>query len=173
MKDKKRAVLEILFALAVAAIILYFSSYIREFEEYGYLGVFLISLFSAATIFIPLPGWGIVIAMGAVLNPVLVGIVAGVGSAIGEFTGYFFGEGVVGLTEDKKKLFEKFKEWMKKNDLFAVFVFSFFPNPFFDLAGLAAGAARMQKRRFFIACAAGRTLRYILFGYLGAAIIVI
>ncbi len=170
MEGKLQAALQIIFALIVAGIILYFSSYIQQFEGYGYLGVFLISLFSAATIFVPLPGWGIVLAMGAILNPFIVGIIAGIGSALGEFTGYFFGKGVTELTLEKQKMLGKYRKWMVRNDMLAIFVFAFLPNPFFDLAGLAAGAANMPKREFFVACAAGRMLRYVIFGYLGAAL---
>ncbi|MDP2743805.1 MAG: hypothetical protein Q8P00_01910 [Dehalococcoidia bacterium] len=61
--------------------------------NYGYLGVFLISIATTLTIAIPLPGWTIVVEMGAVLNPALVGLLSGIGGTIGELNGYLLGYG--------------------------------------------------------------------------------
>ena len=57
----------------------------------GYVSVFLVSLVSSATIFLPLPGFVLVIASAPYLNPVLLGIAAGLGSGLGEFSGYLAG----------------------------------------------------------------------------------
>jgi membrane protein DedA with SNARE-associated domain len=168
MEEKKGLpVLQILFAVAVGIAVILFNNDIAALGSGGYLGVFLISALSSATILIPVPSWGAVIGLSGVLNPVLLGICAGIGSAIGELTSYLFGSGVAELVVKNKKQYEKYKEWIKKNDFIAIFVLSFIPNPLFDIAGLAAGAAGVSPLRFVIFCAAGRILRFILFGYAG------
>ena len=168
MEEKKGLpVLQILFAVAVGIAVILFNNDIAALGSWGYLGVFLISALSSATILVPVPSWGAVIGLSGVLNPVLLGICAGAGSAIGELTSYLFGSGVAELVVKNKKQYEKYKEWIKKNDFVAIFVLSFIPNPLFDIAGLAAGAAGVSPLRFVIFCAAGRILRFILFGYAG------
>lgn len=165
--EEKKPWLEIAIAVSIAAIVLLFSGQIEEFGDWGYLGAFIISLMGSATILIPVPSWAVVVGLGKVLDPLLLGIVAGTGSAIGELTAYLFGNGVAAITIRKRKDFQKYQEWIKKNDLWAIFLLSFLPNPLFDLAGLAAGAAKVHWLRFVVVCAVGRILRFILFGYAG------
>ncbi|MEM4272053.1 MAG: VTT domain-containing protein [Candidatus Bilamarchaeaceae archaeon] len=168
MEEKKGLpILQILFAAAVAALVILFNDEIAGLGSWGYFGVFLVSALSSATILVPVPSWGAVIALGGVLNPLLVGVCAGIGSAIGELTSYLFGSGVAELAVKNKKQYEKYKEWIKRNDFWAIFALSFLPNPLFDVAGLAAGAAKVSPLRFVIFCAVGRTLRFTLFGFAG------
>ena len=47
----------------------------------------------SATLFLPIPSWGAIGVAGGFLNPILVGLCAGAGSATGELTGYFAGRG--------------------------------------------------------------------------------
>jgi membrane protein YqaA with SNARE-associated domain len=167
-----KPVIEIAAALVIGAAVLLLSGRIAEFGELGYVGAFLISLMGSATILIPVPGWAVVAALSKSLDPLLLGIVAGAGSAIGELTAYFFGNGVAQLVLSKRKEeFEKYRGWIRENDFWAIFVLSFLPNPLFDVAGLAAGASKVHWARFLAFCALGRVLRFILFGYAGSLIL--
>ncbi|MFH1221631.1 MAG: VTT domain-containing protein [Candidatus Micrarchaeota archaeon] len=162
--DKVKAAVQIILGIVIAVLVLLFSNQIALLKDYGYIGVFLISLLSSATVLIPAPGWAIVIAMGGVLNPYLVGIAAGIGSGIGEITGYAVGSGAATIiAQDSKEA-----KWIKKYDLLAIFLLAFIPNPVFDVAGLAAGALRVPVWKFLLATILGRTLRFILLAYFGA-----
>jgi membrane protein YqaA with SNARE-associated domain len=167
-EERLKGIFEIIFGLAIAVIIFLFSDQLKALHEWGYLGVFVISLLSAATILIPAPGWAVTIAMGGILNPVYVGFVAGIGSGLGEISGYVVGRGAkdIGVGNDEK--FKKWREWIKSNDLIAISVLAFIPNPAFDVAGLVAGAVGIPLWRFICACIIGRTLRYVLLAYAGA-----
>jgi membrane protein YqaA with SNARE-associated domain len=66
---------------------------VTRLGHWGYVGAFIVSLIASATIVLPAPGLAIIIAMSPSLNPYALGIVAGVGSAIGELTGYAAGAG--------------------------------------------------------------------------------
>ena len=59
----------------------------------GYLGAFVLTLLSIATVLVPSVALGAALKFGAAhtLNPVLVGLVAGIAAGIGESTGYFAG----------------------------------------------------------------------------------
>ncbi|MBN2122180.1 VTT domain-containing protein [Candidatus Micrarchaeota archaeon] len=170
--EKKKPYAEIAIAFLAGAMVLVLSDRIGEFAEFGYFGAFAISLLGSATILVPVPGWAVVAALSKTLDPLLLGVLAGMGSAIGEMTAYLFGNGVAQLLlEKRKKDFEKYREMMRENDFWAIFVLSFLPNPLFDIAGLAAGASKVHWARFLLFCALGRVLRFILFGYAGSFIL--
>ena len=59
---------------------------INEFENYGYPGAFLISLISSATVILPAPGLILLVAIGSISNPILVGLSGAIGGSIGEMT---------------------------------------------------------------------------------------
>lgn len=169
LSERTKGILQLAGAIVIIALALYLTSNIQQYAEFGYIGVFIISLISSATILLPAPGWAAVVAMGAVLNPYYVGILAGIGSAIGEVTAYGVGSGTVNLLDKHLgSRSERFKGWIKRYDALAIGFLAFLPNPFFDIAGLAAGSLRIPLWRFLAACMVGRILRYVILAYLGA-----
>ena len=154
-------------ALIVAAAF-YFSSDIAALGSYGYAGAFLIALASSATIIFPAPGWAVIVAMSRSYDPVLLGMAAGIGSAIGELTGYVAGEGARSALDGRIKETERVREFVEKYGLPGIAVLAFIPNPLFDIAGIMAGSLRIGWWRYLAACAAGRVLRYALLAALGA-----
>jgi len=139
---------------------------IEELQEFGYLGVFIISLTLNATIVLPAGNFLIIATLGAALpSATLVGIIGGLGAAIGEFTGYAAGYSGQAIIQ-KQKLYNRLEGWMKKWGFLTIFALSVAPL-FFDLAGIAAGALRYKAWKFFLACWLGRTILYILIAWAG------
>ncbi|MCH7952764.1 MAG: VTT domain-containing protein [Chloroflexi bacterium] len=143
----------------------YFSTDVSNLASYGYFGVFIISLVGAASILLPSPAVVSVLGGGALLNDFLgvpawfwVGIVAGLGEAIGEFSGYAAGYGGRVFIEDRPS-YARIKRWMERRGALTLFVMSTIPNPAFDLVGLTAGAVQMPMRRFFFSVLAGKTIK--------------
>ncbi|NYZ73954.1 VTT domain-containing protein [Candidatus Micrarchaeota archaeon] len=168
MEKRTGGVLEMIFAVAIAAAVIYFSADIAGLGAYGYAGAFVIALLSSATIFFPAPGWAVVVALSATLDPVMLGAVAGIGSAIGELTGYAAGDGLRGMMNDRLKEAKNIEDVVKSYDVLAIFFLAFIPNPLFDVAGIVAGGLKIPWWRFVLACAAGRVLRYVLLAMAGA-----
>jgi len=142
---------------------------VRELEAYGYPGIFLFSLLSNATLIMPLPGVVVTSLMGGVFNPFWVAVAASSGAALGELSGYlagFSGRGVV----ERTQMHIRMETWMKKYGDWAILGFAFIPNPFFDMAGMIAGALRMPVLRFLFWCWLGKLLKMLLFAYGGATI---
>ena len=162
-------ILRILALLAVIAITVYVYSIrdsVEEFAAYGYPGIFLIALMANATVFLPAPGVAVVFAMGSIFNPLGVALAAGAGGALGELSGYlagFSGQAVVERTD----IYERINPWVLKFGSWAILVLSAIPNPFFDIAGVAAGIAKMSLRRFLFACWIGQTIKMAMFAYAG------
>lgn len=139
----------------------------EKLESYGYLGTFLISILANATVIIPAPGLVIVFSMGAKFNPLLIGLVAGAGAALGELSGYLAGFSGQAIIEDKKR-YEQMVAWMDKNGPLTILILAFIPNPLFDVAGLVAGALKMPIYEFLFWTLIGKILKMVLFSYAGA-----
>jgi membrane protein YqaA with SNARE-associated domain len=140
----------------------------EEFAVYGYPGIFIISFLANATVLLPAPGIAVVFAMGAIFNPLAVGLAAGAGGALGEMSGYlagFSGQAVI----ERADIYERLVIWMKRNGNLTVLVLAAMPNPFFDLTGIAAGALKMPVRRFLFWCFIGVTIKMTAFAFLGSA----
>jgi len=156
-------VLAILVALGAA---LYFRERLQDLRQYGYAAVFLVGLISNATLILPVPGLAVSSVMGGVLNPWLVGIVGGVGQALGELTGYM--AGYSGQTwVDDYAVYDRLTRWMQRYGVWAVFFLAFIPNPIFDVGGMIAGALRFPLWKFLVSCIAGKVSKNILFALAG------
>jgi len=138
-----------------------------RFVAYGYPGIFLISLMGNATVIFPAPSLALVFALGGVLDPILVGLAAGLGETLGELTGYLAGYSGQAAIENRE-IYERLHGWMRQYGLAAIFFLSVIPNPFFDLAGIAAGALRFPVGYFLLSCWLGKTLKTIVFALAGA-----
>src|SRR5947208_7602888 len=89
---------------------------------------------------------------------VWVGLVAGLGEAIGEFTGSAAGYGSRFIIQEKPA-YARIHDWMQKRGFITMFLMSTVPNPLFDVAGLAAGAVRMPMRSFFVSVLGGKVIK--------------
>ena len=139
---------------------------IQEFEEFGYLGAFLINLITNATVILPFPGFVVLFALGATFNPIFIGLAGGIGGAIGEMTGYLLGYSGRGVVENRR-IYQRAHKWLNRWGAFAVFIFAITPLPF-DVLGIVAGLLRFPLWKFFIACWLGKTVLYISMAFAGS-----
>lgn len=161
--------LRILALFAVIGITLYIYSIrdrVEEFQQFGYPGIFLIALLANATVLLPAPGVAVIYAMGAIFNPFGVGLAAGLGGTFGELSGYlagFSGQAVV----ERMDIYNRVRPWVEKYGGWAILVLSAIPNPFFDIAGIAAGIAKMPIQTFLIFSGVGQLIKMTAFALAG------
>ena len=124
----------------------------------GYLGAFLVSVVSNGTIILPMPGIIVLFALGASLNPWLVGLTAGVGGAIGELTGYAAGFSGRRILRNNS-FYIRAVGWLRKWGVWVIFLFTITPLPL-DVVGIAAGALRFPIWKFLVVCALGKAILY-------------
>jgi len=160
-------VIVLLIVIGISVYIFMIRDQAEKYAIYGYPGIFLISILANATILLPAPGFAIIFAMGGVFNPLIVGLVAGAGAAIGELSGYMAGfSGQV--VAEKTKVYRRIEGWMQGYGMLTIFILAAIPNPFFDLAGMSAGALKMPLHKFMIACLLGKIVKMWIFAYAGA-----
>jgi membrane protein DedA with SNARE-associated domain len=161
--------LRVLALFAVIGITLFVFSIrdrVEQFAVLGYPGIFLIALLANATVLLPAPGVAVIYAMGALFNPFGVGLAAGTGGALGEISGYlagFSGQAVVERTD----IYNRVRPWVEKYGGWAILLLSAIPNPFFDIAGIAAGIAKMPVRTFLLFTWIGQLIKMTLFALAG------
>jgi membrane protein YqaA with SNARE-associated domain len=143
--------------------------WVMGFGNWGYVGAFVISLVASATIILPAPGIAVVIAMGAALDPVLLGIVAGLGSAVGELSGYLAGASGRALIPSRQRAqFERLHRLTDRYGAALLLVLSAIPFPLFDFAGIIAGMLKIRIATFLATVAVGKSVKYIIMILLGA-----
>jgi uncharacterized membrane protein YdjX (TVP38/TMEM64 family) len=161
--------LRVLALFVVVGITLYIYSIrdrVEEFAAFGYPGIFLIALLANATILLPAPGIAVIYAMGAIFNPFGVGLAAGSGGTVGEISGYlagFSGQAVV----ERADIYKRIRPYVDKYGGWAILVLSAIPNPFFDVAGIAAGIAKMPLRTFLLFTFIGQLIKMTFFALAG------
>jgi uncharacterized membrane protein YdjX (TVP38/TMEM64 family) len=118
-------------------------------------------------VLLPAPGIWLVFTMGAVFPPAGVALAAGAGAALGEAFGYLAGFSSQAVIE-RAAMYDRLTHWMSKNGPLTIFLLAVIPNPFFDLAGLVAGALKMRLTTFLLWVWLGETTKMFVFAYAGS-----
>ncbi|MFC1873503.1 hypothetical protein ACFLW3_01660 [Chloroflexota bacterium] len=163
-------------------------------KSYGYLTSFLVSIIGG-TLVIPISNMPVVFAMGNRLNPVFVGLISGLGEALGATTVYLAGVGgsflwsrfrlaqtfyqSLPINNDPVETESKFRSRYKAiykylvnsadrwGGTWGVFITSAFLWWLSYPVALAAGTIRIGIRRFFLVSWAGKTIRCFIIAFLG------
>jgi len=135
--------------------------------HFGYLGVFIVSLIGATSIFIPIPYTLIIYLLGGFLDPLLIAVAGGFGSAIGEFSGYilgYYGRNLVSKERQRKmdfmiKIFNRYGP-------IVIFIFALTPLPD-DLLFIPFGILRYPFMKIFIPALTGKFVMNLILAYSG------
>ena len=109
----------------------------------------------------------LVFAFAGKLSWIGVGLAAGAGATLGELSGYLAGFSGQAIVENQA-LYDRFEGYMKKYGGLTITVLAFLPLPVFDLAGVAAGALRMNVLKFLSWCFLGKLPKMLIIAYAGA-----
>jgi len=160
----------------------------EDLEALGYPGVFLANFLGTATLFFPVPGLTaggqlLIATLARTLNPVGVALLGGLGMATAEVTAYLAGRGLLEVSSQRPmpiggpvgRALSAIARWVDRlmmgYGVPTLFVLSAVPNPFFEFAGITAGAVRMAFWRFFLPVLAGKMVRAFLLAFVGERII--
>jgi len=188
--------LSFLLTVLLVIAIIYFWEQIQQAKGYGYVGGFLVSILGGVTV-IPVPSLLVTFALGRALNPAYVGLVSGLGEALGGITIYLTGAGAETIwsrLRSKEQTFERRlglgddvtrpvqSQFWSKGEAFynrlvnwtggrggswVVFIVAAMPLSPFYFAGLAAGTLKMGLLRFFLVSWAGKTIKGLIIAFAG------
>lgn len=142
-------------------------------SEYSYLGLFIVQVISSASILVPVPGYVAVLVAGAKLDPFGVAVSSGLGSAVGELSGYLVGCGGMRFIaqrsqriQEQESRLEVLRSLLFRYGAGAIFLFAASPLPF-DFAGILFGTLNFDLNAFFLLTFAGKTTKYLLLAFTG------
>lgn len=162
-----KATAAILAVASISALVLVAPIDYQAVGDYGYLGVFVITLITTGAFVLPIPYLAVIFKAATFLDPVAVALIAGLAAALGEMTGYLVGAS--GRDLIGRGRWERASErWMQRHGFLTIAVLAFIPNPAFDAAGIAAGALRYAAWRFALACFIGKTAKFLLIALFGS-----
>jgi membrane protein YqaA with SNARE-associated domain len=145
-------------------------SWMQNFAtSHGYVGIFLIAFIGAFSIIIPIPYTIVIFTLGGIsdFNPALVAISAGLGSAVGEFSGYvlgYYGQKAISLERRRKMSF--MLKFFNRYGPIVLFLFALTPLPD-DLIFIPLGMLRYDFLRIFIPVLIGKILMNFILFYSG------
>ena len=160
----------------------------EEFNDFGFVGIFAANFLGTTTGFIPVPGLtaagqALIIAGSDSMWVPGVVVAGSLGMTLGESTAYLTGAIGRGVAEERQmpvrgrlgKWMHRAAGWidwlMERYGFMTLLVLSAIPNPFFEFAGITAGAVRMNFWRFIVAVGIGKTIRVILLVTVGKALV--
>jgi membrane protein YqaA with SNARE-associated domain len=152
----------------------YFNIPVEKLASTAYLVVFGITLLCNASVLVPVtyPHLAVMIAASGYWDPFMIALVASVGGALGEITGYYagyLGKRIAQL--ENIPGYQRLVGWMNKHGPWGIFLVSLqFILPV-DIAGLLAGASKLPLWKFLLPCWAGKLGKYLLACYLGAKVL--
>ncbi len=158
--------LALIAVIAISLLVFSIRERATQFAVFGYPGVFLIALLANATVFLPAPGIAVVFTLAGVFNPIIVALAAGSGGTLGELTGYLAGYSGSAVAE-RSTGYHRLVPLVQKYGGWAILILAAIPNPFFDLAGIAAGVTKLSLWRFFLFCWLGQIIKMGLFSFAG------
>jgi uncharacterized membrane protein YdjX (TVP38/TMEM64 family) len=136
-------VLSILLALLVRDL----GGLLGSLGAWGYAGAFAISAASSATVLLPAPGSAAVVMMAPAFHPVWLGVVSGLGMAIGSMTAYAVGAQAASPLKTRHR-YRALSRYVARFGTPLLFLCNLVPMLPMDVAGLAAGATRYPAWRY-------------------------
>lgn len=134
---------------------------------YGYAGAFTISIFGNFTVFFPVPYVLTIYAFGATLNPIILGLVCGAGSTVGEFSAYLIGRGGRRVIDERYgERLETAKLLVQRYGMAIIFLFAVLPLPD-DLILIPLGMLRYSLKKAMTAMFVGKTIMCTAVAYAG------
>lgn len=127
----------------------------------GLIVLFGLAALSTATLILPAPGLALTAIAATAGDPLVVGVVAGLGQAVGELTGYAAGWSGRSFLPNNQAVI-RLSGWLRRRGMLVIFVLALVPNPVFDVAGIAAGVLRMPVLRYLAAAASGKVIKNVI-----------
>ena len=147
----------------------FYQNLFNALQAYGYLGAFLISVLGSIVPFLPVPYLIPVVLMADRLDPLLLGVAAGVGGAVGKITSYVLGRvGRKLLPERDREKMSTLGRLVGKYGMLAIFLFALTPLPD-DVIYVPIGLTKFSLTKFMIANALGKIVLSWIVAYGGKA----
>ncbi len=127
----------------------------------------MISIIGAMSIIIPIPYTLFIYLLGAFLDPIPLALAGGLGSAVGEFSGYLIGYyGRAVISKERQRKMDYMLKIFNRYGSITIFFFALTPLPD-DLLFIPLGVMRYSFIKVFIPAFLGKSLMCFILAYSG------
>lgn len=167
---KKKSLIAIDFLAVIITVAFSIAMWLIKDKVSDYLGISLLGVLitcfvSNSSILLPSASLFIVMQAATIINPLLVSIVAAIGTTLGELVGFCLGRFGGNVIQNKK--IDEIEKKFHKKPYFIVFLFSLLPLPVFDIIGILSGACKINILKFILCCFAGKFIKIIFYAFFG------
>ncbi len=141
-------------------------SLIAPLGQMGYLGAFLAGFLGASIPFFP--SFILIPLMATQLNPLIVGLVSGIGAGVGQYLHYYIGLGGRHLfSPQKQRRFEEWRGRYGKYGAWLIMLLAATPITPDDIIWIPLGLMRYPKVKALVAGIVGKTILSLVYAYAG------
>lgn len=172
--------------IGVCVMLIRYWKYLEQFQILIYLGLFFTAILAGSPIPIPTPCMALTFTLGSKFEPVIIGIIASSGAAIGSMLVYFTARTgrhfvpSLNISDPANKIYTSwvgkflqkikipsFLKFVNKRGIVGVFLFSIFPNPLLMPILVTMGINRARAWKVAIACWLGYSVLFLVLAFLG------
>jgi membrane protein YqaA with SNARE-associated domain len=172
--------------IGVCVLLIRYWKYLEQFQILIYLGLFFTAILAGSPIPIPTPCMALTFTLGSKFEPVIIGIIASSGAAIGSMLVYFAAYTgrrflpSLDISDPANKIYSssvgkflqriklpRLVEFVNKRGIVGVFLFSIFPNPFLMPLLITTGINRLRAWKVGVACLLGHSVMFLILAFLG------
>ena len=172
--------------IAICVLLIIYWKYLTQFQIIIYLGLFFTAILAGSPIPIPTPCFALTFTLASKFNPLLIGVIAGTGAAIGSMLVYYAARTGrhfmpnLNISDPANKIYSskvgKFLRRLKipnvvalanKRGMVGIFLFSIFPNPLLMPLLVTMGMSKYQAWKVAIAAWAGNSVMLIAIALIG------
>ena len=136
-------------SILIAVVMTLFRETVTQLGNWGYVGAFVINGISSASVVLPAPGGAIVLLMAPDYNPLVLGIAAGVGGALGSLTAYLVGAHARPALQGRRFYMRAHRLMHRFGSVFLI-LSTLMPISPGDFVGVLAGATRYPVSRYLV-----------------------
>ncbi len=142
---------------------------IKMVSNLGYVGALIAGILGSSSLFISFfPSYVVIAVLGAALNPLIVGLLGGIGAGVGQFLHYYVGLGGRYLIPEKwKSRLDLLKKKLDKYGVILIFAFAATPLTPDDILWIPLGAMKYPKLKALVAAISGKVLLNLIYAYVG------
>lgn len=135
-------------------------------DKMGYVGVFLAGFLGASIPFFP--SFILIPLMATQLNPLIVGVVSGMGAGLGQYLHYYIGLGGRRLfSQENRARFERWRDRYGKYGGWLILLLAATPLTPDDIVWIPLGLMRYPKGKALAAGIVGKTILSLVYAYAG------
>jgi uncharacterized membrane protein YdjX (TVP38/TMEM64 family) len=172
--------------IGVFVLLIRYWKYLGQFQILIYLGLFLTAILAGSPIPIPTLSMALTFTLGSKFDPVVIGLIAGLGTAIGSMLVYFTARTgrrflpILNISDPANKIYSgrvgkflqktiipRVLEIVNRRGFVGLFLLSIFPNPILMPLLFTMGIHRVRAWKVAIACWLGHSVMFLVLAFLG------